>query len=162
MRVESPQPTQPPAGRPVPDLPREIDATGISACAILSSEQLVAVRMDPASAEDSSDRVASSCRWRSADRYEKMTLIVNSDYAVDLLYAASDAAPFFEEFELRGQPAAREDPPDSSICTIYVVLARDQLFTVEYSTQATDRPVRSCEAAESTAGQVIDAIAARR
>lgn len=117
--------------------------------------------MSPSTAVDSTNEIASSCSWKSPDGLEALRLVINVDTGVDLLYAGRDTVGAFHEFSIEGHPAVREEPADSAICTIYVVLAPRQIFSVEFSTSATDRPVRSCESAESAAGAVVDAIAAR-
>jgi len=117
--------------------------------------------MDPLSALDTTNTIATACNWSSADKHESLTLVINVKSSLDALYAARDAADAFEEFTVRQYPAVRENPSGAAICTVYVALAATQSLSAEFSTSATDRPVRSCESAESAAGAVVDAIAAR-
>lgn len=157
-----PKSTESPAPTPLaPEVVRPLDATGSSACSILGIPDLTAIRLNPQTAVDGSNTISSACTWESSDGQEALTLVINVDTSFDLLYAARDSLDAFEELTIHGHPAVRENPTDSAICTVHVALARTQLFSTEYSTSATDRPVRSCESAESAAGAVVDAIAAR-
>jgi len=157
-----PTPTDSPAPTPLaPDVVRPLDATGSSACSMLGPPDLNAIRLNPQTAVDGSNAIASACTWESSDGQESLTLVLNVNTSFELLYAARDSADAFVELTIRGHPAVRENPSDSAICTVHVALAPTQLFSAEFSTSATDRPVRSCESAESAAGAVVDAIAAR-
>jgi hypothetical protein len=138
-----------------------LDLTGLDACSIPSAAALMAAFVDPATATDDSTENAMGCIWRSLDNADSLQLVASTNYSLERITDALDAAsPESARLTIRGLPAAREGPADGSICTIYTALSSTQLFSAQIGSRS-DRPTLPCETAERFAGAVVDSLRAR-
>jgi hypothetical protein len=113
--------------------------------------------MDPSSASDDSNHLATVCHWQSTDRTTQATLSLNVNTSFDLIYLSKDVVQGFAEFTLKGFPAVREVGPGSSTCTTYVRIAKTQVFSLETGTREPGL-VTPCRLADALAADVIDSL----
>ena len=138
-----------------------LDARGLRSCEILPALDAARIDIDPRTARDESNAIASVCLWQSLDRAMSIRVILNVDYSIEVMFGSLQAAEGRREYEIRGYPAVRESPEGASLCAVHVAIAESQVFTVEATSSRPEPSVRPCESAESAAGAVVDAIAAR-
>ncbi|MCF7553322.1 DUF3558 family protein [Pseudonocardia sp. WMMC193] len=137
-----------------------LDARGLVACNVVDPSALKAARVEPGTATDASNELASRCDWQSADGADSLSLLINVDYNIERIYAAADSIGGSERFEIDGYRAVREGGVDATICTVYVAVGEDQVISAQSGSRSPESP-RPCERAGAFAGAVIDALAAR-
>ena len=162
-------PAQPPSGATArggetvsaPRVERPIDAAGLAACDLLQDAQVIEVSLDPSTATDQSNQLATACSWESSRDSTTLTLTLNVRTTLDLLYGARDLIDEFHEFTLEGFPAVREGAADALICTVYAALADTQVLSVEVSVNSPEQRGLPCQLAERGAEAVIDTLRSR-
>lgn len=151
-------PSAQPSGAEV--ITNPLDVSGVTACSLLDAASLSLAYLDNAAGEDTSNENASACTWRSSDNADSLHLAISSNFSIERVDAALTVASGSGRLTVRGYPAAREGPLDSSICTIYTAVSDVHLFSVEFASR-TVRQDTPCAVAEGVAAKVVDALAAR-
>jgi hypothetical protein len=125
---------------------------------MLGPQELARLEVADSGMDESND-LSTSCVWRSADRAIAITLDVTVDSPMERVYRALEVVGPPQNFELRGHRAAREGAPNSSICTVYVELAENQVASAEVSMRSV--PGTACGKSEQALSFVIDSLSSR-
>jgi len=147
-------PPEPPA--PENPGPHPLDVRGRRACSLLTRVQLTAVGIDPLTARDTSNDLATDCHWTSTDSRRSLYLVVSVNSPMERVYAALEVNGPLQTFELGGRRAVREGAPRASTCTIYLELAQNQIASVEAATLLQDGT--SCDLSEKALDAVVDSL----
>jgi hypothetical protein len=147
-------------GPGVPRVPNPRDARGIAPCDLLTSAQLEAVGIDPATARTEQQNTAFRCVWRSRDKLGGFEADNNSEarpngYLAGLssLYVFRETFAVFEPGELDGFPIVHADRDVGSDCTIYVGVADDQMLWT--AAGYVKGPVKRCDLALKMASSML-------
>jgi hypothetical protein len=129
-------------------VPEPKDARGIPVCELLTTEQLVRLGFDPATADPYVRTYSDSCGWRYADGSTAGGVILavkpGSKNLGDV-YLQRDLLARFEPMTIAGHPAARTDETDLDICVITVAIADDQVMQVEGRVSVPPETGRPCD-----------------
>jgi len=138
---------------------RPIDVRGRSACSLLDADQLRVASMEPTTAVDKSNSLATACLWKSRDGVEAVYLVVSVNSPMERVYQALEAAGPPQNLDLRGHRAAREGTDKTSGCTVYVELAENQIASAEVSSRSVSPgPRAACEIAQGVLESLIDSL----
>lgn len=114
----APAPTSPAATQAGVHVADPLDVRGATACTTVPPDVLEAAGMDPATATDASNDLATICDWHSADGVEGLRFTLSVDTAIELMYASVGHLPDYTPFTLRGHPAVRDGRAESTICRV--------------------------------------------